>query len=114
MNQLTVERSMWIDAPREQVWRAVTDPERIARWLLPPALGAQMKRDDGGTLFVCMGPMEIPVAIQEAPQAPQQVTTRSLPEQQIATTYLLEEANGGTQVTVRMTGFEALPADARE
>src|SRR5688572_24758697 len=98
MDHLAVERSTWIDAPRERVWQAVTDPERIAQWLLPPALGAQMKRDDGGTLFVCMGPMEIPVAIQEAPQAPQRVTTRSLPEEIIATTYLLEEANGGTQV----------------
>jgi uncharacterized protein YndB with AHSA1/START domain len=58
--------------------------------------------------------MEIPIAIQEAPKQPQQVTTRGLPDQLIATTYLLEEENGGTRVTVRMTGFEALPADARE
>src|SRR5215470_15116984 len=73
-----------------------------------------MKRDASGTFFVCMGPMEIPIAIQEAPKQPHQVTTRSLPDQLIATTYLLEEENGGTRVTVRMTGFEALPADARE
>jgi uncharacterized protein YndB with AHSA1/START domain len=114
MDQLTVERSIWIDAPRERVWQAVTDPEHVAQWLLPPALGAQMKRDAGGTFFVCMGEMEIPIAIQEAPKEPQQVTTRGLPDQLIATTYLLEEENGGTRVTVRMTGFEALPADARE
>jgi uncharacterized protein YndB with AHSA1/START domain len=113
MDQLTVERSIWIDAPRERVWQAVTDPEHVARWLLPPALGAQMKRDARGTFFVCMGPMEVPIAIQEAPQEPRQVTSRSLPDQLIATTYLLEEENGGTRVTVRMTGFEALPAVAR-
>src|SRR5262245_59582541 len=114
MDQLTVERSIWIDAPRERVWQAVTDPEHVAQWLLPPALGAQMKRDASGTFFVCMGPMEVPIVIQEAPKEPQQVTTRGLPDQLIATTYLLDEENGGTRVTVRMTGFEALPADARE
>jgi len=114
MDQLTVERSIWIDAPRERVWQAVTDPEHVAQWLLPPALGAQMKRDASGTFFVCMGPMEVPIAIQEAPKEPQQVTSRSLPDQLIATTYLLEEESGGTRVTVTMTGFEALPADARE
>ena len=114
MDQLTVERSIWIDAPRERVWQAVTDPEHVAQWLLPPAFGAQMKRDASGTFFVCMGPMEVPIAIQEAPKEPQQVTSRSLPDQLIATTYLLEEESGGTRVTVTMTGFEALPADARE
>jgi hypothetical protein len=60
------------------------------------------------------GFMEIPIAIQEAVKEPQQVTSRSLPDQLIATTYVLEEENGGTRVTVSMTGFEALPADARE
>lgn len=114
MDQLRVERSIWIDAPRERVWQAVTDPEHVAQWLLPPALGAQMKRDASGTFFVCLGPMEIPIAIQEAPKQPQQVTSRSLPDQLITTTYELEEENGGTRVTVTMTGFERLPADARE
>ena len=89
MDQLIVERSIWIEAPRERVWQAVTDPEHVAHWLLPPALGAQMKRDARGTFFVCMGEMEIPIAIQEAPKEPQQVTTRGLPDQLIATTYLL-------------------------
>jgi carbon monoxide dehydrogenase subunit G len=65
MEQITVERSIWIPAPRERVWGAIIDPEQIAQWLLPPVLGAQMKRTDDGTLLVCMGPMEIPLATQE-------------------------------------------------
>ena len=36
MEILTVERSIWIGAPRERVWQAVTDPEQLAQWLLPP------------------------------------------------------------------------------
>jgi uncharacterized protein YndB with AHSA1/START domain len=75
MDQLTVERSIWIDAHRERVWQAITDPAHLAQWLLPPALGAQMKRDASGTFFVCMGDMQIPIAILEAPKEPQQVTS---------------------------------------
>ncbi|HWQ15589.1 MAG TPA: SRPBCC domain-containing protein, partial [Roseiflexaceae bacterium] len=70
MEQLTVERSIWIDAPRERVWQALTDPEQVARWLLPPELGAQMKRDADSTLLVCMGGTEIPIALLEAAEAP--------------------------------------------
>src|SRR5262245_57358521 len=114
MEQVTVERSTWIDAPRERVWQDVTEPEQIAQWLLPPSLAAQMKRDDSGTIFVCMGEMEIPIAIFEAIEAPWQVSSRGLPDRLIAATYTLEEENGGTRVTVTMSGFESLPADARQ
>src|SRR5688500_6907898 len=102
MEQATVEHSIWISAPRERVWQAVTEPEQMAKWLLPPMLGAQMKRDATGTLFVCMGPMEVPFAILEAVEPPRHVRSRGLPDRLIATTYVLEEENGGTRVTVRM------------
>ena len=86
MEQLTVERSIWVAAPRERVWQAVTDPEQVAQWLLPPALGAQMKRDDGGKISVCMGGMEIPIAIVESIDPPRRTTIRGLPDRLIATT----------------------------
>ncbi|HEU5014487.1 MAG TPA: SRPBCC family protein [Roseiflexaceae bacterium] len=114
MEQLSVERSMWIAAPRERVWQAVTDPEQIAQWLLPPALGAQLKRDGKGTLLVCLGPMEIPFANVEVDQALWSVRTQSLPERLLTTAYRLEEENDGTRITVTMTGFERLPADTRQ
>ena len=114
MEHLKVERSIWIDAPRERVWQAITDPDGLARWLLPPVLGASMKRDTNDTLFVSMGGMEIPVATLEAVEAPRHVRSRALPDGLIAITYLLEEENAGTHVTVTMSGFERLPEDARE
>lgn len=113
MGHERVERSIWIAAPRERVWRALTEPEDIARWLLPPALGAQLKRDERGTLLVCMGPMEVPIAALEALDSPHQVTTRSLPDRLLALVFTLEELRGGTQVTLALTGFESLPAEAR-
>lgn len=114
MESMSVERNIWIDAPRERVWRAVTEPEQVAHWFLPSALGAQMKRDDAGKLYMCMGPMEVAVAEFERAEPPQQITSRSLPDRLLATTYRLDEEKRGTRVTVTMTGFEALPEDARQ
>jgi uncharacterized protein YndB with AHSA1/START domain len=109
---MTVERSIWIAARREQVWRAITEPDELARWLMPPEMGAQMVRDEAGKLSVLMGPMSIDMAVLEALDPPRQVTTRGLPDRLIATMYALADENGGTRVTVSMTGFEALPAEA--
>lgn len=114
MAQLQVERSTWIDAPRERVWQAITDPADLAQWILPPALGAHMKRDEHDTLFVSMGGMEIPLATLEALELPQRVRSRGLPDRVIVITYTLGEENSGTRVAVTMSGFEDLPADARQ
>jgi uncharacterized protein YndB with AHSA1/START domain len=114
MEQLKVERSIWIDAPRERVWQAITDPANLAKWLLPPALGADMKRDDNDTIFVSMGGMEIPVAVMEEVDPPRHVRSYGLPDRVISITYLLEEENNGTRVTVTLSGFENLPVEARQ
>src|SRR5688572_662164 len=111
MEQLKVERSIWIDAPRERVWQAITDPANLAKWLLPLALGADMKRDDNDTIFVSMGGMEIPIAILEEVDPPRHVRSYGLPDHVISITYLLEEENNGTRVTVTLSGFENLPVE---
>src|SRR5687768_9207317 len=112
METLAVVRSIWIAAPRERVWQAVSEPEQLERWFLPPALGAQMKRGDSGNLAVHMGPMAVEVATLEGADPPRQVISRGLPDRLLASTYRLEEENGGTRVTVTMTGFESLPEEA--
>ena len=114
MEQIKVERSIWIDTPRERVWQAITDPADLAKWLLPPALGADMKRDANDTILVSMGGMEIPVAVLEEVDPPRHVRCYGLPDHVISITYLLEEENGGTRVTVTMSGFEKLPVDGRQ
>ena len=44
MAPISVERSIWIAAPRERVWQAVVEPEQVAQWFLPPAWGAAKTR----------------------------------------------------------------------
>jgi uncharacterized protein YndB with AHSA1/START domain len=91
----------------------MSNPEQIAGWILPPALGAQLKRDADGKLLVCMGPMELPFAQFEELAPQQRLALRSLPDQQTAATFTLDEASGGTNVTVALTGFEHFAEEAR-
>jgi uncharacterized protein YndB with AHSA1/START domain len=112
VGNLELERGTWIAAPRERVWQAITDPEQLQQWSLPPALGASMTRDADGTLSVGLGGMKATVAVLEAMEPPRQVTTLGLPDRLIAITYTLEEENGGTRVRVVLRGGESLSGDA--
>lgn len=115
METITVERSIHIDAPREQVWRALTEPDQIVQWFLPAMPGVELRRDDTGQLTLHMGEyMSSRIAVFETLDAPQRAVSRSLPDRLFATTYTLNDADGGTEVTVTMSGFETLPKDARD
>lgn len=112
MENLELERSVWIAAPRERVWQAITDPEQLEQWFMPPSLGARLTRDDDGTLSVLLGPMKVNVAVLHVIESPRQVTTLGLPDRLIPITYTLEEENDGTRVRVVICGGESLSGDA--
>jgi uncharacterized protein YndB with AHSA1/START domain len=117
MEPLTVERSIWINAPRERVWRAVTETEEIRHWwgddyweITALEVGATVKFGDPDDLMLAT------VAVVDRPrefsiQWPPQPQYHSIA---MVTTYQLEEENGGTRVTVTETGLEALPDDIRQ
>lgn len=110
MDKIGVERTIWINAPRERVWQAVTDPAQIAQWFAPGASFAQ----HGDTISVRIGDSNVDVVIIEWVDPPRQITTRSLPDRSVTMTYTLEDENGGTRFTVTETGFESLSAEARQ
>jgi uncharacterized protein YndB with AHSA1/START domain len=109
MEKLKIERSIWINAPRERVWQAVTDPAQIQQWF---STSTAISRS-GDTFSIRVGDSDVPVAVIEVIDPPRQLTTRNLPEMNIATTYTLEEEDGGTRFTVTETGLEALSEDER-
>ena len=113
MEQLTVERSIWIGAPRERVWQAVTDPTQVVQWFVPNLPGALMQRDDSGKVTVQIGEMGIDFVTLDMIEPLRRAAYRSLPDRLITTTYVLNDENEGTRVTVTMSGFEALLDDAR-
>lgn len=109
MEPVSIEKSIWIAAPRERVWQAVSDPAQIAEWF--GAVTNFTKKGD--TISARIGDMEVEVARVEVMDPPRQLTTRNLQAPARTTTYTLTEENGGTRFTVTETGFEALTPGER-
>jgi uncharacterized protein YndB with AHSA1/START domain len=117
MEDATVERSIWIAAPRERVWQAITDPQQLGKWYAThykweiPALqvGAQVTFYNSDT--------DILHATIEVLDPLREWRLRWDPVEQgvvLVTTFWLEEENGGTRATITETGYEAVPADKRQ
>ncbi len=118
---IAVERSIWIAAPCERAWRAVTEAEQLDRWYATyyrweiPALqvGTTIKfyNKDNNT--------DMQLATIEVVDPPRQFTLRWQPDQTypamtLVTTFMLEEENGGTRVTIIESGYESMPDDVRQ
>jgi uncharacterized protein YndB with AHSA1/START domain len=112
MTELKIEQSIWINASRERVWQAITQPEQMMQWFL--ANIGKMKQDDDGKLTILMGPMEIDIMRLEKLEALKQVTLCTLPDEIITVTYSLEQENNSTCVKVIMAGFEGFAEETRE
>jgi uncharacterized protein YndB with AHSA1/START domain len=112
MEARTLERSIWIEAPRERVWQAVTEPEQIVKWFVPNLPEAEMKRDDSGKLMLYLYGMGVDFLTLEMVEPKRKAVIRSLPERVITTTYTFEDEQDGTLVKVVLTGFETLLDDA--
>ena len=115
MESISVERSIWIDAPRERVWQAVTDPAQLTRWWTGgewqiPAL------EVGGRVRFGMGD-DAAIATIAVLDPPRELRMdwepNALFPTSMSSTLLLEAVDGGTRVTAIETGFEGLPDDIR-
>ena len=116
MEKATVERSIWIAAPRERAWRAITDPKQLEQWYATnfkweiPALHV------GATVTFYNSDTDILHATIEVVDPLRQFRLRWAPVERgvvLVTTFLLEEENGGTRATITETGYESLPEDER-
>jgi uncharacterized protein YndB with AHSA1/START domain len=112
MAKADLEKSIWIDAPIERVWRAVT--EENDKWF---AIGVDVRvsrNEPGGVVSIVMDGQAIDVAEIEVMDPPREFVTRGLPDKKIATQFLLAEEKGGTRFTVQEYGYESLTAEERE
>jgi uncharacterized protein YndB with AHSA1/START domain len=116
--KFSVERSIWIAASRERVWRAITDPEQIQEWFSPGTRWGGTGLEVGGRVFV-LDPetgAEMYAQVIEAVEPPYRLITRSMPEPPDivhVTTWQLEEENGGTRLMLTYSGYELEPVEAR-
>jgi|GEM_PF-546522 len=109
----TATRSLILNAPPADVWQALTDPAHLVKWFVPNLPFAEMALDDGGRLTMQMGPMSMDLATLHIHEPQRRASLRALPDELLTITYTLAAASAGTELTVALTGLEALPAAAR-
>ena len=114
--ETVVKRDIWIAAPIEQVWQAVTNAETIMKWwgdtwvIHTLKVGGAVEFGRPGdmiqaTIAVLDPPRQF--SIHWPPQPGYQATNAY-------TIFDLAEANGGTHITVTETGYEALSGEERQ
>jgi uncharacterized protein YndB with AHSA1/START domain len=120
-----IEKQVTLDAPRSRVWRALTDVTQFNAWFgvaltSPFAPGAEVRgnltapRYQHVTMTMWVEAMEPerffsfrwhPYAIEEGVDYATEPTT--------LVSFTLEDAAGGTRLTIIESGFEAIPESRR-
>jgi uncharacterized protein YndB with AHSA1/START domain len=113
-----VERSIWIDAPIERVWQAVTDPVQIEGWFSPGTSWQMSALEVGGKLYVpdAKTGAELHTQIIDVVEPPHHFVINTLPDasgKSEATTHTLQEENGGTRLTIIHAGYERIREEIR-
>ncbi len=119
METIGIERSIWINATRERVWQAITDPAQVEAWFAPGTTFKSSGSGVGARLYV-ENPetgAEMYVQIIEISDPPSQLVLRSQsspPEPSFTTSYKLDEENNGTRLTFVHAGYDGLPEEMRQ
>jgi uncharacterized protein YndB with AHSA1/START domain len=118
MEKVSIERSIWIAATRERVWQAITDPRQIEQWFSPGVSWQSTGFEVGAKIYVVDSQTgaEMYTQVIELIDPPHKLVTRSQPEAPAkpeTTSYILNEENGGTRLTLLYTGYEGLSDDDR-
>ena len=119
METLAVERTVLIDAPRQRVWQAITDPAQLEQWYAPGCPWEIPVLQTGATIKFHNTETDIQLATIETLKPLQEFTLRwqldpAHPGITLLNSFLLEEADGNTRVTVSQAGYESLPDGMRE
>jgi uncharacterized protein YndB with AHSA1/START domain len=122
-----IERDIFIKAPRGRVWRAIADRSEFGAWFrvsLPPGpfvagenVRGNMTHPGYEHAVMEMDVVEVspehtlsyrwhPYAVDPSVDYSQEPTT--------LVTFRLEEADGGTRLTVTESGFDGIPAHRRD
>ncbi len=109
-----LERTAWIDASPAAAWAALTEPDQLAGWLLPPSLGATIVRDGDRLCVVIGGFLTADLAVIEASEPPRSMVIRGLPDRLLAIRFDLAPDGTGTCVVVTVDGFDHLQPGAAE
>ena len=114
----TVTRTVHVEASRASVWKALTDPEVMAKWFgdsvgfaaLEPGATGSIDWDDYGSF-----PIEITEVVPEASFGFRWsgIPAEELDEYSTHVRFTISDAGTGTDVTVIESGFDTLPGGTR-
>ncbi|MHA6482573.1 SRPBCC domain-containing protein [Paenibacillus sp. strain BS8-2] len=117
MSNMTVECSVWVESGLERVWRAVTEGHELTQWYSPGSPWDVPKLEAGEEIWFHHSP-------NQYHDGDDIVTLRGVIEHiqlesefairwefngelsDMVTSFLLEDENGGTRVTIRETGYD--------
>lgn len=103
-----VKKEILIDAPVGKVWAHITDPEKIAGWLMPndfaPDIGAAFSMQ-------CQQQGKISCVVKEIvpPHRLVYSFTSKVTRVETLVTLMLSPENGGTRLTLIHSGWDTLP-----
>lgn len=105
-----IKREIVISAPAAKVWEHLIRSENIAGWLMPNDFEAVVGK---GFILDCRQQGTVSCVIKEiVPQKKLVYSFRSKATQvETLVTFTLAEEGGATRVTLRHTGWDALPPD---
>ncbi|HLA94259.1 MAG TPA: SRPBCC domain-containing protein [Pyrinomonadaceae bacterium] len=122
-----MERSIWIDAVVEEVWLAVTDPDRLGEWYAPGSpwkipelkIGRIIEFHHSPNAHHSGSEVTVLKATIEAVDPHKMFSLRWEPDSShptvvLVTSFELLEENGGTRVTISESGYENVPANDRQ
>ena len=115
---LSFETSIFIAAPRERVWQAVTEPKQLEQWFIPGSPWEMPSLEVGAPVKFYFGGMSAQEAVIEVVDALQQFRLRwreheSHPETTMVTTFTLADESNGTRVTIHEAAYKAVPDELR-
>lgn len=119
MEAVAIERSIWIAASRERVWKAITDPDQVAQWFAP-GMKFRLRGEGVGSRLYIEDPetgAETYPQVLELFDPPNRLVSRNVAdasEPVFVTSYTLTEENNGTRLDFLFSGYEALPEDLRQ
>lgn len=119
METVAVERSVLIDAPRQRVWQAITDPAQLEQWYAPGCPWEIPALEVGATVKFHNTDTDIQLATIEELEPLHRFTLRweldpAHPGITLLNSFVLEEEGDNTRVTVSQAGYESLPDGMRE
>lgn len=116
MEQYTVVRTIWVEAPCERVWLAVTKAEQLSLWYAPGSPWEIPELEVGALVYFHHSPNAYHSGTEVVTLRAQIVTVdrphrfalrwemdAAAPE--MVTTFILQEEQGGTRVTLTETGY---------